>query len=464
MKRVLALLLAFALVLGMAACSSGPKPEDTVKKFFEAMKTFDVETMQSCVEGEYDATEMLTEEEEDMTGLIDYLKENAKTLTYKISSSEVKEDKAKVGVSVEYTDTSEVIGDAFATYIMALFSMMFSEDATEEDLEKAFTEGLANAIETKETTRATEDLSLDLILKDGVWKLTDVPEETANVMLGNLMHAMDGLDDLFGSDDIGWDTGVEPVDYPIANEVVLDNDEVRMTVVSGGTDEWGEIVFKVLCENKSAEKSYVFSIDDVNVNGWRAGSSLYEEVPAGKSSNAEFTIFSDTLKEVGIESPDKVECLVRIYNEDDWWNDILLVDDSFTIYPTGLSESEITVPDRPTQTGEVVLEDNDIFTMVVLGEADLSWTYGLKAYVKNNSDRTIDISWEDVSVNGFMCEPYWGTSLTPGQQAMTEITFDSEDFENNGIETVEEIEFTLQAQDNTTWDVIYSQNGTYTPQ
>ena len=155
---------------------------------------------------------------------------------------------------------------------------------------------------------------------------------------------------------------------------------------------------------------------------------------------------------------------MRVYNEDDWWNDILLVDDSFTIYPTGLSESEITVPDRPTQTGEVVLEDNDIFTMVVLGEADLSWTYGLKAYVKNNSDRTIDISWEEVSVNGFMCEPYWSTSLTPGQQAMTEITFDSEDFENNGIETVEEIAFTLQAQDNTTWDVIYSQNGTYTPQ
>ena len=47
---------------------------------------------------------------------------------------------------------------------------------------------------------------------------------------------------------------------------------------------------------------------------------------------------------------------------------------------------------------------------------------------------------------------------------MTEITFDSEDFENNGIETVDEIAFTLQAQDNTTWDVIYSQNGTYTPQ
>ena len=41
MKKILALLLVFSLVFGMAACSSGPKPEDTVKKFFEAMKAFD---------------------------------------------------------------------------------------------------------------------------------------------------------------------------------------------------------------------------------------------------------------------------------------------------------------------------------------------------------------------------------------------------------------------------------------
>ena len=58
MKRILALLLAAALIFGLAACKSGPKPEDTVKKFFDAMKTYDFETMQSCVDGEFDPEEM----------------------------------------------------------------------------------------------------------------------------------------------------------------------------------------------------------------------------------------------------------------------------------------------------------------------------------------------------------------------------------------------------------------------
>ena len=63
MKKILALLLVFSLVFGMAACSSGPKPEDTVKKFFEAMKAFDFETMSACCEDGFDAEDMLSEEE-----------------------------------------------------------------------------------------------------------------------------------------------------------------------------------------------------------------------------------------------------------------------------------------------------------------------------------------------------------------------------------------------------------------
>ncbi|MBQ1418161.1 MAG: hypothetical protein IIY95_01980, partial [Firmicutes bacterium] len=64
MKRILALLLAAALIFGLAACKSGPKPEDTVKKFFDAMKAYDFETMQACVDGEFDPEEMISTEED----------------------------------------------------------------------------------------------------------------------------------------------------------------------------------------------------------------------------------------------------------------------------------------------------------------------------------------------------------------------------------------------------------------
>ena len=57
-------------------------------------------------------------------------------------------------------------------------------------------QGLAAAKETKETTRLTEEYTLDLVLSGEEWKLTDVPEEMANVMMGNLTHAFDDLEEL----------------------------------------------------------------------------------------------------------------------------------------------------------------------------------------------------------------------------------------------------------------------------
>ncbi|MBP5750944.1 MAG: DUF4878 domain-containing protein [Firmicutes bacterium] len=463
MKKILALLLVFSLVFGMAACSSGPKPEDTVKKFFDAMKAFDFETMSACCEDGFDAEDMLSEEEEDLTGLLDYLKENAKGLTYKIGSSEVKDDKAKVDVSVEYTDTSQVVGEALGTYITALFTAMFSEDASEEELEKAFTEGLANAIETKETTRLTEDYTLDLVLSGEEWKLTNVPEEMANVMMGNLTHAFDNLEDLFGGDDSDWSLGGEAVEYPISDTVLLDNDDVTVTVQGGGADEWGNINFSVLCENKT-DKDLTFRLEDLVVNGWYVGGSLYQDVAAGKSAVGDLDIWASDMETIGLENPDKVTAQVQVYNEEEWWDDIYMVDEPVTFYPTELADSDITVPERPAASDEIVLADDDNFTMILVDNGTGEWGgFNIRAYIKNKTDKPIYVDWEDVSMNGFMIDPYCGMTIPAGQQAMNEISFAVNEMEEAGIETVENIEFTLQVSDDTTGEELFNKAMTYEP-
>lgn len=464
MKKILALLLAFSLVFGMAACSSGPKPEDTVKKFFEAMKAFDFETMSACCENGFDAEDMLSEEEEDMTGLLDYLKENAKELTYKIGSSEVKDGKAKVGVSVEYTDTSAVIGEAMSTYIAALFNAMFSEDASEEELEKAFTEGLAAAKETKETTRLTEEYTLDLVLSGEEWKLTDVPEEMANVMMGNLTHAFDDLEELFSSDETDWDMGGgEAVEYPISDAVLLDNEEAAMTIRSGGADEWGNVTFSVLCENKT-DKDLTFRMEHLVVNGWYVGGSLYQDVEAGKSAVGDLDIWASDLEMVGIENPDRVTAQMQVYNEDEWWDDIYRVNEPVTFYPTELSDAEITVPARPSASGETVLADNDVFTMVLVDHGEGDWGgFSIRAYIKNKTGKDIYVDWEDVSMNGFMIDPYCGMTIPAGQQAMNEISFSVNEMEEAGIETVENIEFTLQVTDDSNGEELFNEKMTFEP-
>ena len=60
-------------------------------------------------------------------------------------------------------------------------------------------------------------------------------------------------------------------------------------------------------------------------------------------------------------------------------------------------------------------------------------------------------SWDDVSVNGYMVDPFWATSVPAGCKKITTISFSSSKFEENGIEKVEEIEFELRVYDNDNW-------------
>ena len=56
-------------------------------------------------------------------------------------------------------------------------------------------------------------------------------------------------------------------------------------------------------------------------------------------------------------------------------------------------------------------------------------------------------AWDDVSVNGFMCDPFWASSLPAGTAKYAEISFSSSKFEELGIKDVEEIEFVLEMYD-----------------
>ena len=60
-------------------------------------------------------------------------------------------------------------------------------------------------------------------------------------------------------------------------------------------------------------------------------------------------------------------------------------------------------------------------------------------------------SWDDVSVNGYMIDPFWATSVSAGNKKITTISFSSSKFTDNGIDKVEEIEFELRVYDDENW-------------
>ena len=225
-----------------------------------------------------------------------------------------------------------------------------------------------------------------------------------------------------------------------------------MTLVSGAAKKNGGAEFKFTLENKTADKEMMFSMDDTAVNGWVLSSLFVETVSAGKKANETLSFSASDMNDCGLTSVDKLEFHLRVYDNNDWMADNF-VKDTFTVYPTGLTDAEVVSPERWKGKDEMLVVDDGNCTFVILGTYnDNIWGYTVAAYIENKTvDKSMMFSWDDVSVNGYMVDPFWATSVPAGCKKITTISFSSSKFEENGIEKVEEIEFELRVYDNDNW-------------
>lgn len=114
------------------------------------------------------------------------------------------------------------------------------------------------------------------------------------------------------------------------------------------------------------------------------------------------------------------------------------------------SSSSSTQEDpKPSGTSkeQVLVEDENITVKFTGTQEDSLWGYTVKVYLENNTEKDLMFSVDDVSVNGFMCDPFWASTVAAGKKANEKITFSEAAFKENGIEAVEEISFTLHVYD-----------------
>lgn len=109
----------------------------------------------------------------------------------------------------------------------------------------------------------------------------------------------------------------------------------------------------------------------------------------------------------------------------------------------------------------IVVVDNEYITFTVKSVVyDEFWeTYGLKVFMENKTDKTVMFSWDEVSVNGYMCDPFWASEVAAGKKENTEISWYLTSFEENDIDytQITDIEFKLSAYSTNeeTWDSTY---------
>ncbi len=245
----------------------------------------------------------------------------------------------------------------------------------------------------------------------------------------------------------------EPMELE-TEELVLADDENLTFIVKGFSDNAHlGLEMQVYCENKT-DKSVMFSLNGVSVCGIMYDPFWALEVAPGKKAND--TIYFDTyrLAEMGIESPDEISFRLYATDFDDWMADPF-INEPFTVYPTGLNAETAVYPEYQHKNGETVLLDNEDLLFIVEKVSDTdSDLYTLECYIVNRTDKDLILSWDSVSVNGFMVDPLWATGVLAGKQLYIDVSFLMEDLQAQGIETVTEIELTLWAADDSGETVI----------
>ena len=210
--------------------------------------------------------------------------------------------------------------------------------------------------------------------------------------------------------------------------------------------EWGYTIHAEL-ENKSPDKKLMFSIEDAYVNEVENYPLFAAEVAPGKK--AKETIEFEKMDEYGITDFSDIEMSFRVYDSEDWSADAV-AEETVHVYPHG-EDNIVQFEYEPADTDQI-LYDDDKCTVIATGvREDDIWGYVVDLFIDNKTDKNIVIDAEDVSVNGYMAEPYFAHALPAGKSAFTEMSWSDSDLEENGITEVEEIEFTLRVYDNDDW-------------
>lgn len=241
--------------------------------------------------------------------------------------------------------------------------------------------------------------------------------------------------------------------------VLLDNDMATITVTGFDPEgRWGQS-FELLLENKSSQ-NLRFRMEQQAINDVMCDAYWSESVPAGKKVYSSMEWDYDDLAFAHINYIEHVHALIEL--EDDDYNTLLVQDADWKVVRDDASD-EPNVSPYESASGFVpveVLNGDDFVCTLVDYIPDGSYDGGpqIVFYMENHTDASVHFTPEDVSVNGFMCDPSGSLTVAPGKVGYCSCEWWLSDLQASHIDSVEDIEFTMEVWDEETYrDITASQ-------
>lgn len=233
----------------------------------------------------------------------------------------------------------------------------------------------------------------------------------------------------------------------IEEQVLLDRDGIIVTAKEYVTDRiWGDGI-KLLIENNS-DKDITVGCNALIVNNYMISDLLVSGVAAGKKANEVMYLSSGELEAAGIDRVGQIEAYFHIYDTDTY--DTLFDTDGVTIQTSAYEHMDTT----PEDVGMELYSTGGIRIVGKAVDEDSFWGNAILLYCENNSGKNVGISVEEMSVNGFMMNPMFSTTIYDGKMAVEDITLFSSDLEENGIEKIEDVELKFHIYDADSYETI----------
>ena len=246
--------------------------------------------------------------------------------------------------------------------------------------------------------------------------------------------------------------GAENVPGVIFQEIYNANG-IRITANSAGLS-YGDYTIFVTIHNDTDQKIAV-DFNLVSVNGYMVPFGLYQDVKAGKSEETYLTFYNGDLEEAGIEQIADVSFVMDVYDEDTYED--IVTGELLTIQTdyTGTAESAVDI------YGLELYNDGDfriVLTDVTLPGYD---DCELTLYAENNSGDKVNVSCEEMWINGETAQGYYSKTLRTDTRAIDRLyLYDLEELNIEALSDVEDISLELYVEHMDGWDILESKRET----
>lgn len=233
----------------------------------------------------------------------------------------------------------------------------------------------------------------------------------------------------------------------IEEQLLVDKDGLVITATEYVTDSiWGDGI-KLLLENNS-DKDMTVGCNALIVNDYMITDLFSSTVAVGKKANETMHLSNTQLAAAGIENVGKIEIYFHVYDSSTY--DTLFDAECVTIQTSEYANMD-TVPD---DAGTELYNQGGIRIVGKTVDENSFWGTAILLYCENNSGKNVGISVEDMSINGFMMNPFFSTTVYDGKKSIDDITIFSSDLEENGIESIDEVELKFHIYDTDSYSTI----------